>query len=229
MSCSGAGRPRHPGRPGRGDPGPAGQGERGSSVPGASALTAAELRLLTLLSTHLAFPEVAGELSLSRNTVKSQANSIYRKLGASSRGRAVARSRELGLLTGGLAFHQGDDTRLRTLVECELEAKCMGQTARFQETLRKLAMIEEGFAEGEAFVLDPAATSALDPKTAALLQVAASAPSGRQWCAWNGTPRERWRQAPARTRSPMSCWRSSQWPGSAGPSPPCRCGDCARE
>jgi LuxR family maltose regulon positive regulatory protein len=64
-------------------------------------LGAAELRLLTLLSTHLAFPEVAGELSLSRNTVKSQANSIYRKLGASSRSRAVvAWSRELGAADG---------------------------------------------------------------------------------------------------------------------------------
>ena len=37
---------------------------------------------------------------LSRYTVKSQAMSIYRKLGASSRGQAVARSRELGLLEG---------------------------------------------------------------------------------------------------------------------------------
>ena len=74
--------------------------ERGSSVPGASALTAAELRLLPLLSTHLSFPEIAGELFLSRFTVKSQAMSIYHKLGASSRGQAVARSRELGLLEG---------------------------------------------------------------------------------------------------------------------------------
>ena len=37
---------------------------------------------------------------LSRTTIKSQAMSIYRKLGASSRGQAVARSRELGLLQG---------------------------------------------------------------------------------------------------------------------------------
>jgi LuxR family transcriptional regulator, maltose regulon positive regulatory protein len=63
----------------------------------ASALTGAELRLLPLLSTHLSFPEIAGELFLSRNTIKSQAYSIYRKLGASSRSQAVARSRELGL------------------------------------------------------------------------------------------------------------------------------------
>ena len=42
--------------------------ERGSSVPGASALTAAELRLLPLLSTHLSFPEIAEEMFLSRHT-----------------------------------------------------------------------------------------------------------------------------------------------------------------
>ncbi len=74
--------------------------ERGSGVPGASALTAAELRLLPLLSTHLSFPEIAAEMFLSRFTVKSQAMSIYRKLGASSRSQAVARSRELGILEG---------------------------------------------------------------------------------------------------------------------------------
>jgi LuxR family transcriptional regulator, maltose regulon positive regulatory protein len=74
--------------------------ERGSSVPGASALTAAELRLLPLLSTHLSFPEIAEEMFLSRSTIKSEALSIYRKLGASSRSQAVTRSRELGLLEG---------------------------------------------------------------------------------------------------------------------------------
>jgi LuxR family maltose regulon positive regulatory protein len=74
--------------------------ERGSGVPGASALTAAELRLLPLLSTHLSFPEIGEELFLSRHTIKSQANAIYRKLGASSRTEAVSRSLELGLLGG---------------------------------------------------------------------------------------------------------------------------------
>ena len=74
--------------------------QRGSSAPGASALTAAELRLLPLLSTHLSFPEIAAELFLSRNTIKSQVLSIYRKLGASSRNGAVGRARELGLLEG---------------------------------------------------------------------------------------------------------------------------------
>jgi 4-carboxymuconolactone decarboxylase len=48
----------------------------------------------------------------------------------------------------------------------------MGQTMRFQETVRRLAMIDEGFVEDQAGLgLGPAAASALDPKTAALLQV----------------------------------------------------------
>jgi LuxR family maltose regulon positive regulatory protein len=74
--------------------------ERASSTPGASALTDAELRLLPMLPTHLSFPEIAGELFLSPHTVKSEATSLYRKLGASSRSQAVTRSRELGLLEG---------------------------------------------------------------------------------------------------------------------------------
>ena len=74
--------------------------ERGASVPGASALTAAELRLLPLLATHLSSPEIAAELFLSPHTIKSQMKSIYRKLGASARREAVARAQELGLLEG---------------------------------------------------------------------------------------------------------------------------------
>jgi len=55
----------------------------------------------------------------------------------------------------------------------------MGQTARFQETLRKLAIIDEGFVEREVRLgLDPAGTSSLDPRTAALLQVGASVALG---------------------------------------------------
>jgi LuxR family maltose regulon positive regulatory protein len=74
--------------------------ERGRSVPGASAMTAAELRLLPLLSTHLSAPEIAGELFLSPHTIKSQMRSTYRKLGVASRNQAVMRARELGLLEG---------------------------------------------------------------------------------------------------------------------------------
>jgi hypothetical protein len=46
----------------------------------------------------------------------------------------------------------------------------MGQTVRFQETLRRQAMIDEGFVEDEAR-LGLAAASALDPMTTALLHV----------------------------------------------------------
>jgi LuxR family maltose regulon positive regulatory protein len=74
--------------------------ERSSTIAGASALTAAELRLLPMLSTHLSFAEIAAAMFLSRNTVSSQAMSIYRKLEAGSRSQAVVRSRELGLLEG---------------------------------------------------------------------------------------------------------------------------------
>jgi LuxR family maltose regulon positive regulatory protein len=74
--------------------------ERGSSVPGASALTAAELRLLPLLATHLSAAQIAAELVLSRHTIKSRMKSLYRKLDASSRNQAVTRARGLGLLEG---------------------------------------------------------------------------------------------------------------------------------
>jgi LuxR family maltose regulon positive regulatory protein len=74
--------------------------QRGSITPGASSLTAAELRLLPLLPTYLPFTEIAAELFLSPNTIKTQASSIYRKLGASTRSQAVTRARQLGLLDG---------------------------------------------------------------------------------------------------------------------------------
>jgi LuxR family maltose regulon positive regulatory protein len=74
--------------------------EHGPSVPGASALTAAELRLLPIVATHLSVPEIAAELVLSPHTIKSQMRSIYRKLDSSTRTQTVTRARELGLLEG---------------------------------------------------------------------------------------------------------------------------------
>jgi LuxR family transcriptional regulator, maltose regulon positive regulatory protein len=70
---------------------------RGGS-PGASSLTTAELRLLPLLPTYLTYPQIGQRLFISRHTVKTQAISVYRKLGVSTRSEAVARMRELGLL-----------------------------------------------------------------------------------------------------------------------------------
>jgi len=70
---------------------------RGGSV-GPSSLTTAELRLLPLLATHLSFREIGERLHVSRHTVKSQAISVYRKLGVSSRSQAITRVQQLGLL-----------------------------------------------------------------------------------------------------------------------------------
>jgi LuxR family maltose regulon positive regulatory protein len=61
-------------------------------------LTTAELRVLQFLPTHLSFPEIASRLYVSANTVKTHARAVYRKLDASSRGEAVLRAREAGLL-----------------------------------------------------------------------------------------------------------------------------------
>jgi len=65
-----------------------------------SELTPAELRLLPLLAGYLSFREIAQRLDISRNTVKTQAIAVYRKLDVTSRSEAVARARELGLLSG---------------------------------------------------------------------------------------------------------------------------------
>ena len=63
-----------------------------------TALSTAELRLLPYLQTHLSLKEIGQRLYVSRNTVSTQTNSIYRKLAVSGRSEAVDRARELGLL-----------------------------------------------------------------------------------------------------------------------------------
>jgi len=63
-----------------------------AEVIGASSLTAAELRLLPLLSTHYSFREIGERLHVSQHTVKSQAMSVYRKFGVSSRSQAIHRA-----------------------------------------------------------------------------------------------------------------------------------------
>ena len=65
---------------------------------GATMLTLAELRLLPLLATHRSLPEIADQVGRSSNTIKTQAKSIYRKLGVTSRHHAVVVARELGLI-----------------------------------------------------------------------------------------------------------------------------------
>jgi LuxR family maltose regulon positive regulatory protein len=61
-------------------------------------MTAAELRVLRFLPTHLSFREIAERTQVSANTVKTQANAVYRKFGVACRSDAVARARTCGLL-----------------------------------------------------------------------------------------------------------------------------------
>jgi LuxR family maltose regulon positive regulatory protein len=63
-----------------------------------ASLTGTELRVLRLFELGLSRAQVASELFVTLNTVKTHTRAIYRKLGASSRDEAVARGRELGLL-----------------------------------------------------------------------------------------------------------------------------------
>lgn len=69
----------------------------GTSAP---ALTAAEIRVLQYLPSHLTFRQIGEHLFVSESTVKTHALAIYRKLGAASRNEAVTLARQLGQLEG---------------------------------------------------------------------------------------------------------------------------------
>ena len=62
-------------------------------------LTPAERRVLELLPTHFSESQMADQLCVSRNTVKSHLRSLYRKLEVCSRSDAVQRARDTGMLT----------------------------------------------------------------------------------------------------------------------------------
>ena len=67
-------------------------------TPVSSTLTTAELKLLPFLPTYLSFRQIGEQLHLSPHTVKTQAISVYRKLGVTSRSGAIERAIALGLL-----------------------------------------------------------------------------------------------------------------------------------
>ena len=72
-----------------------------SSLAPAEELSPGELRVLRYLPSNLSRPEIAGELSVSPNTVSTHLRSIYAKLQVRDRSSAVRRARELRLLTAG--------------------------------------------------------------------------------------------------------------------------------
>ena len=77
-----------------------GPGSRKNAAPAFPALRLDRRRTAhrAATATHLSYPEIATELFLSKHTIKLQAHSLYRKLGATSRRQAVTRSRTLALL-----------------------------------------------------------------------------------------------------------------------------------
>jgi LuxR family maltose regulon positive regulatory protein len=66
------------------------------------ALSPSELRVLRFLPTNLTRPEIAGQLSVSLNTVNTHIRRIYAKLGATDRSSAVQRGRDLRLLSSAV-------------------------------------------------------------------------------------------------------------------------------
>jgi LuxR family maltose regulon positive regulatory protein len=79
----------------------------GAKHRGSVNLTAAELRLLPYLATHLTFPEIAAELFVTRHTIRSQAKAIYAKFEATSRSQAIERAVQIGLLESILPYLAG--------------------------------------------------------------------------------------------------------------------------
>ena len=71
---------------------------RGAAAPPHDELSQAELRVVRYLPSNLQATEIAAELFVSSNTVRTHLRHIYAKLDAHSRSEAVARARELGLL-----------------------------------------------------------------------------------------------------------------------------------
>ena len=65
--------------------------------------------MLRYLPTNLSGPEIAGELNVSLNTVRTHMRHLYAKLGTHRRAEAVTRARALGLLAP--SPHRGQATR----------------------------------------------------------------------------------------------------------------------
>jgi LuxR family maltose regulon positive regulatory protein len=76
-------------------------------------LSDSELRVLRYLPTNLTAPEIARELYVSANTVKTHMRNVYAKLAVHRRAEAVGRARALGLLAPSAANRRGS-TRIPT-------------------------------------------------------------------------------------------------------------------
>ena len=166
---------------------------------GASSLTAAELRLLPLLSTHYSFREIGERLHVSPNTVKSQAMSVYRKFAsppAARRSSAPVRSAcsrpDLGRRPS--LSSRTDDALLSFVMFHEMtgDLEAGDGMADHEERLRRLALHDQSFVESVlAMDRDDVEASGLDARRTR----------------WSGWPRS---LRPTRRRPPVTA--PSRWP-----------------
>jgi LuxR family transcriptional regulator, maltose regulon positive regulatory protein len=70
----------------------------GSMPPSAEPLTERELQVLRLLASELSRPQIARELFVSHNTLRTHTKHIFTKLEVTTRRSAVRRARERGLM-----------------------------------------------------------------------------------------------------------------------------------
>ncbi|MCX4830795.1 LuxR C-terminal-related transcriptional regulator [Streptomyces sp. NBC_00006] len=79
-------------------PAPAPVPQANGTLPSPQRLTGRELAVLQQLQEEVSLRQIADDLYVSHNTVKSHTRAVYRKLGARSRAEALVRARELGLV-----------------------------------------------------------------------------------------------------------------------------------
>ena len=200
--------------------------ERGPGVPGVSALTAAELRLLPMLATPPVVPgdrrgvvpvplhrQVGGDVDLP------EAEGLL----AGTGGRPVPRAGAPARVTTGISSHRGDrarpglrwnDAQRRVEVHGS-DGAVPGDFAQAGDDRRGLRRRRCRARSWPGRGIGPGSQ---DRGVAPGRRV--RWPSGHRLSAWSGARAGRWRRARRRTRSPTCCWRSSRWPGSAGSSRP---------
>ena len=76
-------------------------------------LTPAETRVLTLLTTYQTLAGIGSQLGITRPTVKTHVQNIYKKLGATKRAEAVKLAESAGLLPDGRVLTSRKDLQWR--------------------------------------------------------------------------------------------------------------------
>ena len=116
----------------------------------AMSLTGAELRLLPYLATHLTFPEIATRLFISRNTAKTEAVAIYRKFGVASRGQAIERAVEVGLLDSTVFPPQRQMALMDDAPSGRSRCDVRHHMDEYKQRLRQLAVHDDALLESIA-------------------------------------------------------------------------------